>query len=79
MNIPVLDGNIPQGWSVSLVDNPGFGEANKHIEQMAAVSMKSSAAYIYLMETERMDSQKDKESLQAIAMRDDSKSSLYFN
>lgn len=73
VNVPLLDCEIPKGWTVSLVDNPGFGEDNAHIEQLASMSVKVSAAYIYLMDTERMDSKKDKESLHEIALRDDSK------
>lgn len=50
-NIPILVGRVPSGWTVSLVDNPGFGEAKEHITRLAKVSMKISSAYIYLLET----------------------------
>lgn len=55
MNIPLLLANVPDGWVVSLVDNPGFNEANKkHIQQLAEASVVSSAAYIFLTDTARM-------------------------
>ena len=50
-NIPILVGRVPTGWTVSLVDNPGFGEAKEHVSRLANVSMKISSAYIYLLET----------------------------
>ena len=49
VNIPLLLGSIPPGWEVSIVDNPGFGEAKEHITQLAEASMVTSSAYIYLM------------------------------
>ena len=52
VNIPLLSGSIPPGWEVSIVDNPGFGEANDHITQLAEASMVTSSAYIYLMQVE---------------------------
>ena len=50
-NIPLLVGSVPKGWTVSLVDNPGFGEAKEHVTHMASVSMRISSAFIYLLET----------------------------
>ena len=46
-NIPILVGSVPDGWTVSLVDNPGFGEAKEHVSRLAGYS----SAYIYLLET----------------------------
>lgn len=43
-NIPLLVGSVPKGWTVSLVDNPGFGEAKEHVTHMASVSMRISSA-----------------------------------
>ena len=52
VNIPLLSGSIPPDWTVSIMDNPGFGEAKEHIQQLAEASMNTSSAYIYLMQTE---------------------------
>ena len=48
VNVPLLAENAPEGWSVVLVDNPGFGEAKQHIAQITSESWESSAAYVYL-------------------------------
>ena len=54
VNIPVLSGSMPPGWTVSIIDNPGFGEAKEHITQLAEASMATSSAYIYLIQTENV-------------------------
>lgn len=54
VNIPLLSGSVPPGWTVSIVDNPGFGEAKEHVTQLAEASMVTSSAYIYLIQTENV-------------------------
>ena len=54
VNIPLLSGSVPPGWTVSIVDNPGFGEAKEHVTQLADTSMVTSSAYIYLVQTENV-------------------------
>lgn len=54
VNIPLLAGRVPSGWTVSLVDNPGFGEAKEHVVQLADASLITSSAYIYLLQTENI-------------------------
>lgn len=54
VNIPLIAASIPPGWTVSLVDNPGFGEAKDHVTQMADMSVVTSSAYIYLILTENI-------------------------
>ena len=53
-NIPLLAGKVPTGWTVSLMDNPGFGEAKEHVVQLADASLVTSSAYIYLLQTEHI-------------------------
>ena len=36
------------------MDNPGFGEAKEHVTQLADISVVTSSAYIYLMQTENI-------------------------
>ena len=52
--IPLLADKVPHGWTVSLVDNPGFGEAKEHVVQLADASLLTSSAYIYLLQTENI-------------------------
>ena len=48
MKTGVLACGVPSGWEVSLVDNPGFGENNEYVDQVANGAVGSSAAYIFL-------------------------------
>ena len=52
--VPLLADKVPHGWTVSLVDNPGFGEAKEHVVQLADASLLTSSAYIYLLQTENI-------------------------
>ena len=57
VHIPLLAAqNIEKGWSLNLVDNPGFGESNEYIQQIADASILISAAYILVTNTDNMDS-----------------------
>ena len=47
-------GSVPPGWTVSIIDNPGFGETEEQITQLAEASMVTSCAYIYLLPTENI-------------------------
>ena len=48
--IPMLDEGVPDDWTVSLIDNPGFGEMKENITRLADASMVFSSAYIYLLQ-----------------------------
>ena len=48
VNIPLIAEKAPKGWTISLVDNPGFGESKKNIVQATSESWEASTAYIYL-------------------------------
>ena len=50
VNIPILS-EVPPGYSVSLVDNPGYGETNEHITQLADDSAKISSVYVYVTQS----------------------------
>lgn len=55
VHVPVLDEGVPPEWTISLVDNPGFGEASKWITQVADASLVASSAYIYLIQAEGIE------------------------
>ena len=61
VNVPLLAEKVPEGWSVVLVDNPGFGEAKKHIAQVTNESWESSAGYVYITtaETKGLNKEED--------------------
>ena len=73
MHIPLLAKNVPRGWTVSLVDNPGFGEAKEHITQIADASLVSSSAYIYLLQTENVNGKDAQEFFKELSKMDQSK------
>ena len=52
VHVPVLNEGVPPEWTVSLLDNPGFGEASEWITQVADSSLVKSSAYIYLIQAE---------------------------
>ena len=50
VNVPALSGGT-HGYRISLLDNPGFGETNEYITQLADTSAKSSSVYVYVTES----------------------------
>ena len=68
----MLAENVPPEWIISLVDNPGFGDTKKHISQLAASSVSSSCAYIYLLQAENIDGIEADEFFKALHERDKS-------
>lgn len=72
VNMPLLCGSVPSGWDVSIVDNPGFGEAKEHITQLAEASMLTSSAYIYLMQTENVGGREAAEFFKDLVKTDNS-------
>ena len=70
MNIPLLIGKVPLGWTVSLVDNPGFGEAQEHITQIADSSLLTSSAYVYLVETGQLGGTEPRDFYKELHKRD---------
>ena len=69
VNIPALS-EVPRGWSVSLADNPGFGEANEHIKQLANVSVQGSSAYVYVTNSDYVGSDTDFKFFKQLAEHD---------
>ena len=55
VHLPILSEGCPNEWTVTLVDNPGFGENKEYITQLASAALVTSSAYIYLMTTESVD------------------------
>lgn len=58
VNVSVLSGDT-HGYRISLLDNPGFGETNEYITQVADVSAKSSSVYVYVTESANVASVTD--------------------
>lgn len=47
--MPMLAENVPRDWNVSLVDAPGLGERNFHVQRLAEEALESSSAYVHLL------------------------------
>ena len=73
MNIPLFSGIVPHGWKISIIDNPGFGEANEQITQLAEASLVTSSAYIYLMQTENIGGREAADFFRELKTIDESK------
>ncbi len=48
ISAPELFSGVQEGWQVCLLDNPGFGEDNKRIQQVANAAVTPSVAYVFL-------------------------------
>ena len=70
-NIPLI-GSAPEGWNVYLVDNPGFGETNESINDLAETAMKSSSAYVYVVQYTQLKDVVDAGAFRLIHKKDSS-------
>ena len=70
VHLPLLTENVPPGWRVSLVDNPGFADAKEHVSKLAESSIGTSAAYIYLIETQQLMDKEDRDTFTFLAKQD---------
>lgn len=57
MHIPLLCDQVPHDWKLTLIDNPGFGDARQNVAQIASESVYTSSVYIYLLETNSIGGQ----------------------
>ena len=68
-NVPAI-GGIPDPWNVYLVDNPGYGDINEGLRNLAETSMKSSSAYVYIVHYKEIGCTDDVESFKRIHDKD---------
>lgn len=68
--IPILKG-APPGWTLALVDTPGFGEANvDHITALTDTLFSTSTAYLYIMDSGSMEDAVDAENIRQLYKHD---------
>ena len=53
VNLPLL-ADVPPGWTVSLVDTPGYGEHDAVLEVNSA-AQKSSIGYVYVVNADLLE------------------------
>lgn len=67
---PILE-NVPAGWSLVLVDTPGFGEANmESITSLATKLLNTSSAYLYIVDVTSIADDTDARNMKCIVDRD---------
>ena len=72
-NVDILKA-APAGFSLVLVDTPGFGEANMdHITELAKTLFNTSSAYLYVMDITQMGDITDSQYLKQLSQRDEGK------
>ena len=69
-HIPILR-EAAQGWTLVLVDTPGFGEANvDHITALADRRFNTSTAYLYIMDGTSMCDELDRRKIHQLFKND---------
>ena len=68
--IPILQ-EAPRGWTLALVDTPGFGEANVgHITALTDRLFSTSTAYLYIMDSAIMEDAVDAKNIKQLFEHD---------
>lgn len=68
--VPILKATV-EGWTLALVDTPGFGEANvKHVTALADKLFSTSTAYLYIMDSANMRDELDTRKIQQLFKHD---------
>ncbi len=68
-NVPAIRG-VTEPWIVYLVDNPGCGDANQAVNNLAKVALMSGQAYVYLVNYRNLGDQDDYNSFETMYRRD---------
>ena len=69
-HVPML-ARAPAGWQLTLVDTPGFGEAN--MDNITSISKKlltTSSAYLYIVDTGSIGDEMDATNMKHLFERD---------
>lgn len=68
MNVPVLRGaaSVVRGQQVYLVDTPGFGNSKRSIVELAEKSVLTSPAYIYVINYNNLEDERDSNAFKRI-------------
>ena len=70
-NVDILD-QAPEGWQISLLDNPGFGESfQEKLMLETEMTMKTSSAYLYIMDAGQLSDKEDERCLDLIHRSDE--------
>ena len=72
MNVPVLRGaaRVVRGQQVYLVDTPGLGDSKRSIAELAERSVLTSPAYIYVINYNNLEDERDSKAFKRIYGKD---------
>ena len=63
------------GWKIIMLDNPGFGESHQeHMTQRTKTTLKTSSAYLVVMDVSQLGDREDEKCLNLIYKGDEGKS-----
>ena len=73
MNVPVLRGaaSVVQGQQVYLVDTPGLGDSKRSIAELAEKSVLTSPAYVYVINYNNLEDEKDSNAFERMYKKDE--------
>ena len=55
------------GWKIVMLDNPGFGESHQeHMTQRTKTTLKTSSAYLVVMDIGQLNDEEDERCLKLI-------------
>ncbi len=70
VSAPELFVGVEEGWRVCLLDNPGFGEDNVGVQQIAMAAVGPSAAYMFLTTIDSIGGTTNAKFFRDLKMRD---------
>lgn len=69
-SIPIIKEPPGTDWKIYLVDNPGFGDANKGVSDLATTAVTSSSSYVYIMNYKQLGDEEDTKAFKLMAAKD---------
>jgi predicted GTPase len=68
--VPILS-EAPNGWTLALVDTPGFGEAHvDHVTALTDTLFSTSTAYLYLIDSNNLEDEVDAKNIKLLFKHD---------
>ena len=68
--VPILE-TAPEGWTLALLDTPGFAEANiVHVTARTETLFSTSTAYLYIIDSGNMEDEVDAKKIQLLYRQD---------
>ena len=66
-----------QGQQVYLVDTPGLGDSKRSIAELAEKSVLTSPAYVYVMNYNNLEDEKDSTAFQRMYQKDEGRFTIH--